>query len=51
MEALPVHVSAKAYLGFKDWLSVGYALWEAVPGERDFFSAHAGRGSLRHPAD
>ena len=37
VEALPVHVSAKAYLGFKDWLSVGYALWAAVPGERDFF--------------
>ena len=34
-EALPVHVSAKAHFGFKDWLSD--ALWAAVPGEWDFF--------------
>ena len=36
-ETLPVYVSSEAYIFQASWLSVGYFLWEQVPGKRDYF--------------
>ena len=36
-ETLPVYVSSEAYVFQASWLSVGYFLWEQVPGKRDYF--------------
>ena len=37
VEAVPVHIAKEAYLNHPDWLTVGFKLWEAIPGDRDFF--------------
>ena len=37
VEALPVHVSSKAFLGISTWLAVGFGLWQQVPLDRDCF--------------
>ena len=36
-ETLPVYVSSDAYIIQSSWLSVGFFLWDQVPGKRDYF--------------
>ena len=35
MEALPLHVLSEAYLDKKNWLAVGFGLWEKAKSDRD----------------
>ena len=53
VRVLPLFVSRSAYVWVKDWLEIGFNLWQAEGTDRDFFlliPSQDGEGTRRHEA-